>query len=91
MSSWGNQDNANGAPVFITDLATGTTGTAQHANTVFGISVAEQGVSSANTAHAGWNIMGERYTDANGNARQKTEVLVAMSSITGDGDDLPNS
>ena len=37
-------------------------------------------------AHAGWVQFGDQYTDAQGNTRQKTEVLVAMSSITGDND-----
>lgn len=38
-------------------------------------------------AHAGWVHFGDQYTDANGNTRQKTEVLVAMSTITNDADD----
>ena len=54
---------------------------------VFGVSVAEQGVATANTNHAGWVKIGDRYTDSNNNVRQKTEVLVAMSTITGDADD----
>ena len=54
---------------------------------VFGVSVAEQGVATANTHHAGWVKIGDRYTDSNGNVRQKSEVLVAMSTITGDADD----
>lgn len=61
---------------------------------VYGVSVAEQGVPTANTNHAGWVQIGDRYTDSNGNIRQKTEVLVAMSTITGDADDddlLPDS
>jgi hypothetical protein len=61
---------------------------------VYGVSVAEQGVSTANTTHSGWNLIGDRYTDSNGNIRQKTEVLVAMSTITGDAADddlLPDS
>ena len=37
--------------------------------------------------HAGWVHIGDQYTDANGNTRQKTETLVAMSTITEDGDD----
>jgi hypothetical protein len=41
----------------------------------------------AQIAHAGWVKIGESYTDAQGNSRQKSEVLVAMSTITGDGDD----
>ena len=54
---------------------------------VFGVSVAEQGVATANTHHAGWVKIEDRYTDAHGTVRQKSEVLVAMSSITGDADD----
>jgi hypothetical protein len=37
--------------------------------------------------HAGWVYFSDQYTDANGNVRQKTETLVAMSSITNDADD----
>lgn len=69
-------------PVYVIDTDTNTT-----AAQVYGVSVAEQGVATANTSHAGWVKIGDRYTDANGNVRQKTEVLVAMSSITGDADD----
>ena len=38
-------------------------------------------------AHAGWVKFGAQYTDADGNTRQKSEVLVAMSSITSDAAD----
>ena len=41
----------------------------------------------ANVAHAGWVKIGDAYTDSSGNVRQKSEVLVAMSTITGDADD----
>lgn len=61
---------------------------------VFGVSPAEQGVATANTTHAGWNLIKDRYTDTHGTIRQKTEVLVAMSTITGDAADddlLPDS
>ena len=61
--------------------------TTTDADLVFGVSVAEQGVATANTHHAGWVKIGDRYTDSDGNVRQKTEVLVAMSTITGDADD----
>lgn len=90
-------------PVYVIDTDTNTTG-AQ----VYGVSSAEHIVDVAtqqteaennrkiaNTAaHAGWTKIGDIYTDANGNVRRKNEVLVAMSSITGDGDDdtiLPDS
>jgi hypothetical protein len=61
---------------------------------VFGVDTAEQGVATANTNHAGWAYIGAEYTDSNSNTRQKTEVLVAMSSIASDADDddiLPDS
>lgn len=90
-------------PIYVIDTDTNTTG-AQ----VFGVSEAEQLVDIAtqqtaaennrqiaNTAaHAGWVKIGDIYTDANGNVRRKNETLVAMSSISGDGDDdttLPDS
>jgi len=69
-------------PVYVIDTDTNTLGTQ-----VFGVDVAEQAVATANTNHAGWVKIGDRYTDSNGNIRQKTEVLVAMSTITGDADD----
>ena len=69
-------------PGYVVDSDTNTLGTE-----VFGVSVAEQGVATANTHHAGWVKIGDRYTDANGVVRQKSEVLVAMSTITGDADD----
>lgn len=69
-------------PIAVVDTDTNTLATE-----VFGVSVAEQGVATANTHHAGWVKIGDRYTDANGNIRQKSEVLVAMSTITGDADD----
>ena len=69
-------------PMAVVDTDTNTLATA-----VFGVSIAEQGVATANTHHAGWVKIGDRYTDANGNIRQKSEVLVAMSTITGDAAD----
>jgi hypothetical protein len=69
-------------PVYVIDTDTNIV-----ADDVFGVSVAEQGVTTANTHHAGWVRIGDRYTDANGNIRQKSEVLVAMSTITSDADD----
>jgi len=69
-------------PVAVIEGDTNTLGTE-----VFGVSVAEQTVATANTHHAGWVRIGDRYTDSDGNVRQKSEVLVAMSTITGDADD----
>tara|TARA_R110001606_G_scaffold13233_1_gene57712 strand:+ start:3696 stop:4166 length:471 start_codon:yes stop_codon:yes gene_type:complete len=69
-------------PISVVDTDTNTLATE-----VFGVSVAEQGVATANTHHAGWVKIGDRYTDGNGNVRQKSEVLVAMSTIAGDAAD----
>jgi hypothetical protein len=60
------------------------------ATDVYGVDTTEAGVATANVAHAGWVLKGEKYTDADGNLRQKSEVLVAMSTITGDADDDAN-
>ena len=46
--------------------------------------------SAANVAHAGWVKRIDAYTDAHGNRREKSEVLVAMSTITGDAADDAN-
>lgn len=46
-----------------------------------------QGGDNQRVAHAGWVKITPSYTDANGNTRQKSEVLVAMSTITGDNND----
>lgn len=43
--------------------------------------------SAANVAHAGWVKRAAAYTDAQGNRREKSEVLVAMSTIAGDAAD----
>jgi len=42
---------------------------------------------SANVTHAGWVHRVPTYTDADGNVRNKSETLVAMSTITSDADD----
>lgn len=90
-------------PVYVIDTDTLTTG-----SQVYGVSSAEHIVDVTNqqntdvnnrqiantAAHAGWTKIGDVYTDANGVVRRKTEVLVAMSSISSDADDdtiLPDS
>jgi hypothetical protein len=77
MSLWTKTDDANGKPKYLN--------TADKAATA-GISVAEaqiQGNKDKGVAHAGW-VKNSTYTDSSGRTRNKTEVLVAMSSITGD-------
>jgi hypothetical protein len=77
MALWGNTDVAGSKPKFLT--ATEKTATA-------GVSSAEAAVvanKAKGAAHAGW-VAYTTYTDAQGVVRKKAEVLVAMSSITGD-------
>ena len=79
MALWGNIDQAADKPQNLT--------TAEKA-AVAGISEAEaqvQGNKDKGVAHAGW-VTNNTYTDSSGRTRNKTEVLVAMSSITGDDD-----
>jgi hypothetical protein len=77
MALWGKTDAAGSKPKYLN-----TAGLAA----VEGISAAEAAVEAnkdKGVAHAGW-VTTRTYTDAQGNTRNKTEVLVAMSSITGD-------
>ena len=77
MALWGNVDQAADKPQYLT--------TAQKTD-VAGISVTEaqvQGNKDKGVAHAGW-VTNNTYTDQHGRTRNKTEVLVAMSSISGD-------
>lgn len=77
MALWGTVDQAADKPQYLT--------TAQK-TAVAGISEAEaqvQGNKDKGVAHAGW-VTNNTYTDSSGRTRNKTEVLVAMSSITGD-------
>lgn len=77
MALWGNTDVEGSKPKFLSDAE--KTATA-------GISAAEAAV-AANKAKGvsspGW-VKTLTYTDAQGNVRNKTEVLVAMGSISGD-------
>jgi len=63
-----------------------TVQSSQFANTqdIFGVDSTE---AVAETTDAGWIYVNE-YTDMHGNPRKKNEVLVAMSSITGDAEDV---
>jgi hypothetical protein len=85
----GAEYTVNQKPNYVIDTSATVDG-----NRVFGVSVAEQEVSTANTHHAGWIYVGAEYTDSNSVVRQKVECLVAMSSIAGDAADddlLPDS
>jgi hypothetical protein len=51
------------------------------------LNLTASGERTANVAHAGWVKRADAYTDAHGKRREKSEVLVAMSTITGDAAD----
>jgi hypothetical protein len=77
MALWGNVDQEADKPKYLN-----TAGKAA----VEGISAAEAAVAAnkaKGVAHAGW-VTTSTYTDAQGSTRNKTEVLVAMGSMTGD-------
>lgn len=81
MSIWGTTDQANAKPKFLTTAeATGTVG----------VSVAEARLPNNRAAGIktpGWTQV-TSYTDAQGNVRSKTNVLVAMKGgLTGDAAD----
>lgn len=86
MPLWGRQDTNDGAskPKFLTS--------AEKQN-VYGVDASasrEEAMLGENRAKGidtpGW-VKYVTYEDAQGNTRHKTEVLVAMSSITGDASD----
>lgn len=77
MALWGNVDQAADKPKYLS--------TAEKALTS-GISSAEAALASnkaKGVQHPGW-VRNVTYTDAQGNTRNKTETLVAMSSLTSD-------
>ena len=81
MALWSNTDATNSEPKNLTST---------EKETVFGIDVSEA-QTSANVAKGlntpGW-VKYTTYTDAQGNTRHKSEVLVAMSTITLDNDTI---
>ena len=77
MALWGTTDSTANKPLNLTSAE--KTATA-------GISTAEVAIAAnkaKGVAHAGW-VKTRTYTDSGGQTRNKTEVLVAMSSITSD-------
>ena len=81
MALWSNTDATNSEPKNLTSA---------EKNDVFGIDVAEA-TTAVNIAKGlntpGW-VKYKTYTDAQGNTRHKSEVLVAMSSISADNDTI---
>jgi hypothetical protein len=77
MALWGNVDQTADKPKYLNADAQAET---------FGISAAEAALASnkaKGVQHPGW-VRTITYTDAQGNTRNKTETLVAMSTISSD-------
>jgi hypothetical protein len=105
MSQWGNIDRANNSPMaavlqvrqaytdgnranLYNNVQTGAITSGANVG-VFGVSATEvANASSESVAHAGWTLRTEGTGGRAG--RVHHEVLVAMSSITGDGGDANN-
>jgi hypothetical protein len=63
-----------------------TVQSSQFANTIYTFGVDSNEARAVSQTHAGWvNVV--KYTDMHGNARRKSETLVAMSSISNEADD----
>ena len=94
--------NVTGVAYTVTEKPISTLGDVNYQVTeIYGVDTTEQTVANAASGearkyappHAGW-VGIQTYNDMHGNFRVKTEVLVALSSITGDADDdskLPDS
>lgn len=84
MPSWSTTDQANSAPVYVTEVETGETGIQMYGNNVFGVDKAEAVVTGKGVA-PGWVRV---TTGSGGRAGRVTyETLVAFRNITGDGSD----
>jgi hypothetical protein len=89
MALWSNADEANSAPQYTVDIVTGNTGVQAYGLSpvgTFGID-ADEAETNSKITHAGWTL---RTEGSGGRAgRVFHETLVAMGSMTGDGDSIP--
>ena len=90
MALWGKTDTEGAKPKYLSDtLRNGQS--VSDLDSTSGLSVAE--ATNATNKGKGLNTPGwvqyRTYTDAQGNTRHKSEVLVAIATITGDNDNLP--
>jgi hypothetical protein len=89
MPLWSNKDEAVSAPKHTVNVVNGETGVEAYGKTpvgTFGVDVEETSATSAIT-HGGWVLKTEGSGGRAG--RVSYETLVAMGSMTGDGDSLP--
>lgn len=89
MALWGKTDNNASKPKYLSDTLRNDQSTSDLDSTV-GIDVTE--AKAATNIAKGLNTPGwvqhHTYTDSQGNTRNKSEVLVALSSLTGDNDTI---
>lgn len=89
MALWSNTDADASKPKYLSDTLRNDQ-TVSDKDAALGIDVTE--AKTADNIAKGLNTPGwvtyTTYTDTNGNVRNKSEVLVAMSSMTGDNDTL---
>jgi hypothetical protein len=90
MALWNNTDTDASKPKYLSDDLRNTQSVSDKDATV-GLSI-DEAKNSQNVAKGlntpGW-VTYRTYTDSAGRTRHKSEVLVAMGSITGDNDALP--
>lgn len=90
MALWGKTDVEGSKPKYLSDTLRNDQ-TVSDKDATNGVSVTE--ASNSTNIGKGLNTPGwveyRTYTDSQGNTRNKSEVLVAISSITGDSDSLP--
>ncbi|NBX98131.1 hypothetical protein EB118_17455 [bacterium] len=81
--------NQSGATITGQDTPKYLYATDVSGNLIFGVSNAESFIANNNAngiSTPGW-IRHKRYTDMHGNARKKTEIIVAMTNLTSDAPD----
>jgi len=87
MPLWSNTDEASSAPKYTVNITNGATGVQAYGQTPVGTYAIDAEEAVTNNALAGWNLRTEGTGGRAG--RVSYECLVAMGSITGDGDTLP--
>ena len=87
MALWSNTDEASSAPKHTVNTTNGATGVEAYGQTPVGTFALDPEEAVTNSALAGWNL---RTEGTGGRAGRVTyQCLVAMGSVTGDGDSVP--
>lgn len=87
MPLWSNTDEAASAPKHTVNVTNGETGVEAYGKTPVGTFAVDAAEAATNGVPAGWNLK----TEGSGGRAGRVfyESLVAMGSITGDGDSVP--